>query len=221
MRKRVYPTLVLLVVLVIILLVFFLISRNTQIPSKSVGTTFNIQPVSKTNSFVGPVKGALDVTFQHAFDLPGDTSFSYLGIYDVTVKNVDKGKDSGYLEVVKEDKTLLLPLVGVLSFKKIGADTYNPVNVKDIGSIINTGDLITVHLMYVSPLSKDSTKQIREKLFANAQGEPVSDEARLSVNSITKTGLTENKILSMISDSTLVKFNATQMTVQQIELKSK
>ena len=221
MRKIIYPALILLVVVIVIVLVFFYISRISYVGNPTNATKFDIQPISKTNSFVGPVKDVLGVTFQHSFEIDSGISFSELGIYNVTVKSITRDKDTGYLEVTKENKTFELPLVGILSFKKIGSDSYEPMNVKDLGEIIEPGDLLTIHLIYISPSSTDSTKQIREKLLANSKGELITEEAKLWVKSVTNTGLTENEILNLISKNERVRFTSEQMTVHLIDLITK
>lgn len=221
MRNRIYPALILLFLIVVIALVFFLIYENSQSIGKEAVSKFNVPSVSKTNDLVGPIDEVLGVTFQYAFDLGDGVSFSDLGIYDATVKSVTKGKDTGYIEIVKGEKTIQLPLVGFISFKKLGSDKFEPLNVKELGGILDVGDTVTVYTLYVSPLSTNTTKEIREKLMANSPNEPITKEAKLWVNSITNTGLTENEILSMLSRNKLVKFNSNQTSVRLIELKSK
>ncbi len=207
--------------IVVIALVFFLIYENSQSIGKEAVSKFNVPSVSKANDLVGPIDEVLGVTFQHVFELGEGVSFSDLGVYDATVRSVTRGNNRGYLEVTKGGKTLQFPLVGILSFKKIGSDKFEPLNVKELGGVLESGDVITVYSLFVSPLSTYPTKEIREKLLANSPGEPATNEGRLWVESITNSGLTENEILNIIDNNSVVKFNSDQMVVHLIELKSK
>lgn len=188
---------------------------NSDLSSK-----FDIKPVSKSNSFVGPINEVLGVTFQHSFELSPEASFSEVGIYDVVVKSVVTDGDSGYLVVRKDKKTMHLPLVGALAIKRVDDTSYSPVNVKDLADLVKKDDILTVHLMYTSPLATLSTEQLQEKL-QDSQKEPMSKESILRLKSMTRSGLTENDILGMLSGNNIVKFRPTQLVTSLIEVKGK
>lgn len=203
-----------------ILVIYWYIAVPFTTIDNELSSKFDIQPVSKSNSFAGPIKEVLGVTFQHSFELSPEASFSEVGIYDVVVKSVVKDKDSGYLVVRKDTKTLHLPLVGALAVKKVDETSYSPANVKDLADLIKKEDILTVHLMYTSPLATLSTEQLQEKLQAS-QKEPMSKESMLRLKSMTRSGLTENDILGMLSGNNVVKFRPTQLVTSLIEIKGK
>lgn len=211
--------------LILVLSLSYLLYRAVFIPytyvDKEASAQFKIQPVSKTNSFVGPIENVLDVTFQHYFELSSDASFSKLGIYDVVVKNVTKNKDTGYIVVARDKKTLHLPLVGTLSVKQ-GRDTsYKQVNVHKLSDIVKPGDKLIVHLMYTSPLTALDTDQLRQELRDQSKEKTLTSEELMVVESVSRTGLTENDILGMIHSNSTVKFKPSQLLVTTIEVVKK
>jgi len=185
---------------------------------KEASGQFKIQPVSKTNSFVGPIENVLDVTFQHYFESSPDAYFSKLGIYNVIVKNVTKNKDTGYLTVTRDKKTLYLPLVGTLLVKQ-GRDTlYKQVNVRQLSDSVKSGDKLIVHLMYTSPLTSLNTDQLRQELKDRSKEKKLTSEELMVVETISRTGLTENDILGMIHSNTTVRFKPSQLLVTTVEV---
>ena len=179
---------------------------------------FKITPVSKTNSFVGPIKNVLDITFQHYFELTPEASFSQMGLYKVIVKNVPKNKDKGYLVVTRDKKTFYLPLVGVLSFKQSSASSYKKIKVNQLSNLVKSGDILNVHLLYTSSLTSLDTDQLRERLRKNTKGQTLTAEDIMMTNAISRPDLNENDILGMIYKNSIIKFKPSQLLVSLIEL---
>ena len=210
---------------VLVLSLSYLLYKAVSIPytdvDKEASAKFKLQPVSKTNSFIGPVEEVLDVTFQHYFELSSKASFSQLGIYEVVVKNITKNKDVGYLVVTRDKKTLHLPLVGVLSLKQAADASYKQVNVRQLNDLVKIGDKLKVHLMYTSPLTALDSNQLRQGLRDQNKEKALSSEEMLVVEAISRTGLTENDILGMIHTNNTVKFRPSQLFVTLIEVEKK
>lgn len=224
MKKSVYIAFF-IVLLVLVSSLFYLLYTGFFTPftgvDKEASAQFKLQPVSKTNSFVGPVEEVLDVTFQHYFELSSEASFSQLGIYEVVVKSITKNKDVGYLVVTRDKKTLHLPLVGVLSLKHAADASYKRVNVRQLNDFVKIGDKLKVHLMYTSPLTALDSDQLRQGLRDQNKEKALSSEEMLVVEAISRTGLTENDILGMIYTNKTVKFRPSQLFVTLIEVEKK
>ncbi len=167
---------------------------------------------------MGPIEEVLDVTFQFYFELPSKASFSQLGVYDVAVKDVPKNKDAGYLVVTRANKTIHLPLVGVLSLKQFHESRYKKVKVRQLSDLIQPGDKLKVHLMYTSPLTALSSEQLRQGLREQNKDKVFAPEEVLIVEAISRTGLTENDILAMIHTNNVIKFRPSQLLVTLIEV---
>ena len=221
MRKNaVYIVLTIFLILTISLFYFLnkvLFTPFTS-PDKEASSHFNIQPVSKSNSFVGPIKEVMGVTFQHYFELSPNASFSQLGLYDVVVKTVATNKDSGYLVVKHDKKTLHLPLIGVLSIKQHADGRYKQINVGQLSNFIKNGDKLIVHLMYTSPLTTLNDTQIRHALRNQSKKKVLSSEEMMVVEAISRTGITENDILGMLNTNNEIKFRPSQLFVTLIEV---
>lgn len=221
MKKSVF-ILSFITLLILVLSLFYLLDTVFFIPytdvDKKASAQFKVQPVSKTNSFVGPIKNVLNVTFQHYFELSPNASFSKLGLYNVIVKNITKNKDIGYLTVTRDKKTLYLPLVGTLLVKQGRNTLYKQVTVRQLSDNVKSGDKLMVHLMYTSPLTALDTDQLRQALRNQSKEKALTSEELMVVQAVSRTGLTENDILGMIHSNSIIKFKQSQLLVTTIEV---
>lgn len=179
--------------------------------------SFKVGSVSDKIKFLGPYNDVLGVTFQYMYTLTEGANFSEFGLQGAKVIKLPV-KDKDFIVVTKDNKTISLPVIGVLGFKDSNDSSFQPILVRLLGSKIKTGDIVGIHATYINPNSTLPISQIQEKLFANVTDSPFKKEIELQIRSREYSKLNESKILETIYNNNTIVFNSSQMIVTSLEL---